>query len=341
MVIITGGTGHLGNVLIRKLIEENSKKNIQEKIRVLVYPTDSIEHIIDLPIEIVYGDVRDKYSLIKAFEGCNIVYHLASYISIIPGQNKILEEVNIKGVKNVVEACKICNVQRLIYVSSIHAFADVPHGVIIDENTPINPKLAIGDYGKSKAIATLYVKEKSKDFVDAVIVCPTGIMGPYDYKISRMGKLFIDFINSKLPVNVTGEYNFVDVRDVADAIIKLAKDGKRGEIYILGGETIKIPKIIEYFSNYTGKKKPKITLPIWLLYIIAPFFDLYYLLFKKTGNVSLDSIKILQSNANISSEKAKKEINYNPRPIKETIKDMVEWFKEKIKLENLEKKKFN
>jgi len=320
MVIVTGGSGHLGNVLIRKLIEKN------EKVRVLVYPTDNIEHIINLPIEIVYGDVRDKYSLIKAFNGCDIVYHLASYISIIPGQSKILQEINIKGVMNVIEAVKICNVKRLVYVSSIHAFADVPNGTIIDENTPINPDLAIGDYGKSKAKATLLVKEKSKDYIDAVIACPTGIIGPYDYKISRMGKFFIDFVNSKIPFNITGEYNFVDVRDVADALINLAEKGKRGEIYILGGETIKIPKMIEYFAKYSGKKRPKITIPIWLLYFVAPFFDLYYLIFKKTGNITLESIKILLSNANISSEKAKKEINYNPRPINHTIKDMVLWF---------------
>ncbi|MCX8058434.1 MAG: NAD-dependent epimerase/dehydratase family protein [Spirochaetes bacterium] len=327
MVCITGGTGHLGNVLIRKLIEKNSMQNEKEKIRVLVFPTDSIDHIKDLDVDIVYGDVRDKNSLIKAFDNCDIVYHLASYISIIPGEKRILESINIKGVENVVDACKICNVKRLVYVSSIHAFQDIPIGQVIDENTPISPELAIGDYGKSKAKATLYVKEKAKDYIDAVIACPTGIIGPYDFKISRMGKFFLDFVNSKIPFNITGEYNFVDVRDVAEALILLSEKGKRGEVYILGGETIKIPKIIEYFSEYSGKRRPKITLPIWILYLIVPFLNLYYLIFKKPGNITLESIKILQSNANISYEKAKKDINYKPRPIKETIKDMVFWFK--------------
>jgi len=331
MVIVTGGSGHLGNVLVRKLIENN------EKVRVLVYPNDSIEHILDLPIDLCYGDVRDKYSLFKAFEGCEIVYHLASFISIVRGQSKLIEEINIKGVTNVIEACKYCNVKRLVYVSSIHAFIDVPKDVVIDESAPINPDLAIGDYGKSKAKATLLVKEKSQNEIDAVIACPTGILGPYDYKISRMGKFLIDFINSKIPVNITGEYDFVDVRDVADALIKLAKYGKRGEIYILSGEKIKIPKIIEYFAIYSGKKKPKITIPIWILYIIAPFLDLYYIITKKSGNISLESIKILQSNSNISSEKARREIGFKPRPLSESIKDMVKWFLDYLKYHKLNK----
>src|SRR5690625_106053 len=113
------------------------------------------------------------------FREADKVYHLAGIVSIASGQRELLESVNVGGTKNVIEACLETGVDRLIYTSSVHAFVELPHGQLIDETAPIDPELVVGDYAKTKAKATLLVQEAVENGLDAVIVYPSGIIGPY------------------------------------------------------------------------------------------------------------------------------------------------------------------
>lgn len=325
MVIVTGSTGHLGNVLIRKLISKG------EIVRAFICPGENLEPIKDLPVEKIYGDITDIESIKLAFEGVDIVYHLAGIISTKPGMKKILEKVNVVGTKNVIKACKINGIKKLVYVSSIHALKDQKKG-IINEKTEINPIKAIGDYGFSKAKATLEVFKAVKQGLNAVVVCPTGIIGPYDYKPSQMGNLILSIINGKFPVKLTGAYDFVDVRDVAEGIILAAKKGKTGQHYVLSGNRIKISDLIDKVSLLVGKNPPKITINSKLMYVYALFNIIGSFFTKKTPLVTFESIYILNSNSNISNKLAKNELNYNPRPLDITLKDTVKWFNDNNRL---------
>lgn len=322
MIVVTGATGHIGNVLVRKLLEN------KEKVRVVVPPFGDLNPLEGMDLEIIEGDIRDTDALIEAFTGAEVVYHLAGIISILPDTDGLLHQVNVIGTRNVVNACLEAGIKRLIYTSSIHALKEPPHGVRIDETCPFEPQYSRGGYDQSKTLASLEVLKGVDKGLDTVLVCPTGVIGPYDYKISQMGRLFIDFMNGKQKTYIDGAYDFVDVRDVAEGLILASKYGRKGETYILSGERITVHEIMSNLEKITGMKAPMIKIPSWLVKCVSKVTPVYYKLTNNKPLFTSYSIEVLNSNCDISSAKAQKELNFSPRPIKESIKDSVEWFKE-------------
>lgn len=321
MIVVTGATGHVGNVLVRKLLEN------EEKIRVFIPPNEDILPLEGLNVEIIEGDVRDIDSLIDAFTGAKIVYHLAGIVSILPDIDGFLYPVNVLGTRNVVNACLKTDVKRLVYTSSIHALKEPPHGTPIDETCPFEPEYSRGGYDQSKAMASLEVLKGVDKGLDAVLVCPSGIIGPYDYKVSQMGRLFVDFMEGKQKTYIDGAYDFVDVRDVAKGLILASKYGKSGESYILAGEKITVPEIMSYLEEITGMKAPGLKMPLWLVKAACKAVPLYSRLTNNKPLFTSYSIEVLNSNCDISSAKAQKELNFSFRTLKESIKDSVDWFK--------------
>jgi dihydroflavonol-4-reductase len=321
-VAVTGPTGHIGNVLVRELLKSG------RQVRAIVPAGEDISPLKNLKVEIVQADVRQINSLVRAFHGVEMVYHLAGIISILPGRKKLLEEVNVQGTHNVCEACLKTGVRRLVYASSIHAVREPPYGTCITEEQPFDPQAVLGDYGRSKARASLTVCESIKKGLDAVIVCPTGVMGPYDFKLSEMGKLFQDIISRKLKMYINGAYDFVDVRDVARGIILAGERGLTGETYILSGEQITVRGILAHLEKISGVKAPTACIPTWLARFAGLLATPYYLLSGTKPLFTAYSIDVLSSNSLVSSAKAKKELGFTARPIYDSIVDAVSWFKE-------------
>lgn len=326
MIVVTGATGHIGNVLVRELLLKG------KNVRALILPYEDTLPLEGLKVEKVEGDVLDVGSLMQAFEGADVVYHLAGIISILPGKSKLLYQVNVMGTRNVVEACLKSGVRRLVYTSSIHAIAEPPHGTTIDETFPFDPDRAMGEYDRSKAQATLEVLKLVNQGLDAIIVCPTGVIGPYDFRTSEMGQLFIDFVNKKLKTYIDGAYDFVDVRDVAIGHVLVCAKGHTGENYILSGERITMTDLMLMMEEITGVKAPSFKMPIWLAQIITTVTPLYYSLTNTKPRFTRYSIRTLASNSLISHEKACRESGYSPRPIRESIEDTIRWFKENGRL---------
>src|SRR5512138_3626745 len=132
MILVTGATGHIGNVLCRKLVERG------EKVRALVWRGEDTSSIKGLPIEMLEGDVLDINSLRAALRGVKTVFHLAGIISIMPGANPLVQRVNVQGTRNIIAAATEARVRRLIYTSSIHAIHRAPIGTVIDETLPFD-----------------------------------------------------------------------------------------------------------------------------------------------------------------------------------------------------------
>ena len=322
MIVITGATGHLGNVLVRKLV------NMNKKVRVLILPGEDISSLGGLVVEKVEGDVRLPDSLRKAFEGAEIVYHCAGIISILPGQQKQLYQVNVLGTRNVVNMCLETKVKRLVYTSSIHALSEPSPGIVIDESREFNPENVLGEYSKSKALGTLEVLKGIEKGLNAVILCPSGIIGPHDYRISEMGKLIVDFVKGKVKACVSGAYDFVDVRDVAEGLILACEKGKKGECYILSGQQISVRQLLKFLEEISGVKAPSFKIPHQVARVAGFFNVLYCHLTKIKPLFTPFSIDVLASNSLVSYKKAQDELGYFPRSIYETIKDTVQWFRQ-------------
>ena len=325
MNLVTGATGHIGNVLVREL---NHRK---QPVRALVLPGEDTSPLHGLQVELVEGDVLDYQSLLAAFAGADVVYHLAGLISILPGSNPLLESVNITGTRNVIRAAKATSVRRLVYTSSIHALRRVPHGVLIDENVPFDPAHAISTYDHSKARASLDVLAAVEEGLDAVIACPTGVIGPYDFRRSEMGTLILDCVLQKPMFYVDGAYDFVDVRDVAQGLILAGERGRAGESYILSGQRITVINLIKTIQAILGKRKVNFKVPFSLARLTASFTTLYHRLTKMKPRFTPYSLATIASNAHISHAKATRELGYSPRPLHVSLADTVRWLRKHYK----------
>ncbi|MCB0119377.1 MAG: NAD-dependent epimerase/dehydratase family protein [Anaerolineales bacterium] len=323
MWLVTGATGHVGNVLVRRLLERG------EKVRALILPGESCESIHGLDVEAVEGDVLNVDAVFESMRGVKGVFHLAGVISIMPGSNPLVHKVNVNGTKNIIRAA-LEHGKKLIYTSSIHAIQRVEDG-IIDEKIPYDMNNPYGAYDRSKAEATLEVLNAAHSGLEAVVTCPTGVIGPYDFRGSMMGAVIHDAAKSKPTLYVDGAYDFVDVRDVADGLISAAENGKRGESYILSGQKISVRYMLETVREVTGRNFFQMKVPFDLAKFAAMFTPMYYQFANETPRFTPYSLEVLQSNSNISHAKATNELGYSPRSLYESIKDTVRWFLEKNK----------
>jgi dihydroflavonol-4-reductase len=322
VVIVTGATGHIGNVLIRELLAAG------RVVRALVLPDDDKRPLAGLNVEIVYGDITDPESLKSAFAGAELVFHLGGIVTIMPGMAGILERVNVGGMRNVIAACRAAGARRLVYTSSIHAIAEPPHGTVIDESQPFDPDRVLGDYARSKARATLLLlDEVRKGGLDAVICCPTGVIGPYDYGISNIGQLILDFASGHLKSYVSGAYDFVDVRDVAHGLILAADKGQAGRHYIFSGAQVQVPELMAELARDIGYPAPTYRIPTMIARAAGILASVYYRLLRRKPVFTAYSIDVLRSNSLVSSERAREELGFTSRPWQESIRDHVEWFR--------------
>jgi dihydroflavonol-4-reductase len=320
MNLITGATGHIGNVLVRELVRRG------EKVRVFVLPNEDMSSINDLDIEVIRGDILDKNSLQPAFVGADYVFHLAGIISIMPGKDELVHAVNVTGTLNVVDAAKKAGVKKFIHTSSIHAFKRMPLGIIVDETIPIDSESNIAAYDQSKAEATLAVLEEVKKGFPAVIVCPTGVIGPYDFKNSEMGILIQEWMRTKVNFLIEGDYDFVDVRDVVDGMILAREKGQPGQLYILSGELVRMIDLWHLVKELVSIKSRLINIPSWFAKSLAELTQVYYRISKTKPRLTTYSVETLRTNAVISSAKARTILGYKPRSLKESIGDTVKWW---------------
>jgi len=321
MILVTGASGHVGNVLVRELV------NAGEKVRALVLPQEKTNSIDGLDIEYVEGNVLDPDSLDRAMQGIERVYHLAGIISICPGQEDIMYRVNVHGTRNVANAALKAGVKRMVHVSSIHALKPLPHGITIDETAPIAIDRPLGTYDRTKAEGTLMILDAVKRGLDAVIVCPTGIIGPNDYLKSEMGQTILNFTHRKLHMLIDGAYDFVDVRDVAKGIILAMNHGRTGEIYILAGNHIKINEIKAITQNITGIHTPAVILPYKIARALSKVMEQFYRVTHTTPRFTSYALETVNNNSIVSYANAQRELGYTPRPLRETIRDIIDWWK--------------
>ncbi|MGC8902418.1 MAG: NAD-dependent epimerase/dehydratase family protein [Fervidobacterium sp.] len=293
-------------------------------MRVLVHPKDNLYSLQFVPVEVVYGDVRQDLS--DVLKGIDIIFHLASIISITKYQGKLVYSVNVGGTENVLNFAKKKQIP-VVYVSSVHAFSEVSPGSKITEDTPIDEDNIVGDYGKSKAIATKMVLNAFKEGLDGFIVFPTGIFGPYDYKWSYFSRVLVKYKEGKLRVTVSGKFDFVDVRDVANSIIKLYELFNKNiktnhEKFIVSGHDL-------YFENLPklcGAKDYKV-----LSDLPADFVSYLMITANTLFGVPVEfvpyALHTLRLNYTYSHKKLKEAIDYKPRSVEDTINAFFEWIK--------------
>lgn len=319
-VAITGASGHIGNCLTRELVKQGAE------VKTLVHRIDS--DLKDLNVELIKGDLLDPASLNILCTDVDYVFHLAARISIDEKDRNMVYRTNVDGTRNLVTACKNKNVKRLLHFSSIHAFKVHPLDEVLDETRPLVENSDI-IYEQSKADGERVVLDAVHDGLDAVILNPTAVIGPYDYTGSYLGQALIKIYHNKLPMLVPGGYDWVDVRDIVNGTLSAIEKGRKGENYLLSGHYYNLKNLSEMVAKVSGKKTPRIIVPMLVARIGAPFIQLIAKLRNEDPLYTSESLDILvNSHQNISNTKAKDELGYSPRPLEETLRDTFSWYKQ-------------
>ena len=319
---LTGATGHVGYALLKEMLAHG------DKTRILIRKDPG--YFKGMDVEMVKGDVTDYDSLVKAFAGCDTVFHLAGCVEIKAGFEEKIRQINVDGTKNVVKACFASGVKRLVYMSSVDTYPPLPGNEEMTEIYKYAPTVLEGAYAKTKAEATVFVLDsQGQNGLDVVVVQPAACMGPYDFKVSSVGSMIRMFMDGKFPVTLKfGGYNFVDVRDVALLTRAAAEKGTPGSCYIACNKMCTVDEFIKLLAEACGTKAPKIGLGHGFCNLIAPLAEVYYKAADKTPLFTRYSIRKLCSNCNFSYAKAAEELGYSPRPLLVSLKDTVAWIRE-------------
>jgi len=319
-VAVTGASGHIGANLVRELLHRDYD------VVALVRQTSLALYGLD--VTRVPGDLSDLQSLRRAFRGVEQVYHLAACISIQSGDNEKLESINIEGTRNVIKACQAEGVSTLVHFSTIHALEQGPLDHAVTEKNPLVSRAQNqgSGYDHSKAQADELVRENRCESLGTRIIYPTAVIGPNDFNQSLMGQAMMKMARGRLPALVSGGFNWVDARDVAQGAIEAAEKGSRGGRYILSGHYRSMPEVASVIAEITGVAAPRLTSPVWLARLFAPVMEMWARLRGGQPLYTRVSLSALSANPNVSHLRATEELAYQPRSFQSSIRDALRFY---------------
>ena len=322
--LVTGACGHLGGTLVR-LLERTGAQ-----VRGLRLPEEQARdraHVTYYP-----GDVRDRDSLRPLFQGLAdrevVVFHTAAIVDISGEATPQMVDVNVNGTKNILALCREYGVKRLVYVSSVHAIPEKDGCAVLREVDSFSPQQVTGGYAKTKAEATQAVLDAAAQGLDAVVVHPSGILGPFDGTGNHLVQLVKEYAGGKLPACVKGGYDFVDVRDVAAGCLAAAEKGRSGQCYILSNRHYEVQEVLAMAKTLChGRRLP--VLPMWMAQAAEPLLGWVAKVKKQRPLYTKYSLYTLRSNDRFDHGKATAELGYRPRDLRQTVRDTLRWLAKK------------
>jgi len=318
LIVITGASGLVGGNLVRAMLAQG------RSVSALVH--QDRRALEGLDIETANADLTDPASLEHAFRGAQVVYHLASSISIRMDDWDALQRINVDGTRNVVDACLRCGVEKLVYFSSIHAYQQEPFDLPLDEDRPLLTGDGIPPYVRSKAAAESIARRAPECGLATLIVIPSAILGPFDFRPSYLGQALQLLAQGRIPALVRGGYDWVDVRDVVAGAMQVERLGRSGARYILSGHWRSLREVAEAAAQVSGTPAPGFTVPIWLAETFQPLMAKLAQINGSQPLYTRTMLDAMRSNRNISHARASRDLGYAPRPFEETLTDTLNWF---------------
>lgn len=320
LTAVTGASGHIGSTLVRSMIEQG------RRVRVLV--RNDTRGLDGLDLEQFKGDMSDPDSLTALLDGVDVVHHLAGYISVDGSGHPDLTTTNIDGVANLMQAALACKVHRVVHYSSIHALVEEPLDEPLNEERNLVEDPGQLPYSLSKAGGERQVAQAVENGLDVVVVNPSGVIGPFDFKLSHMGEVINDLATGRMPALIHAGYNFVDVRDVVEGALNAEIKGRTGQRYLLCGHFVTFKELAAAVARHSGTPAPRMVVPMWLARMGAPFSVAWAGLTGQRPKYTSASLRVLRGNGHVDLSKAARELDYAPRPLDETIRDTIAWQRE-------------
>ena len=323
-VLITGATGFVGAAVARRLLAAG------KSLRFLTRSASDPSNIEGLAGTRVIGDLGDPASLKRAVAGCEAVYHVAADYRLWVPRPAEIYRINVDGSVALIRAAMEAGVGRIVYCSSVAVLGIVKGGAPADETTPVALTDMIGHYKRSKflaeeAVRKLIADEKAR----VVIVNPSTPVGPRDIKPTPTGRLVRDAALGKMPAYVDTGLNVVHVDDVAEGHLLAFEKGRIGERYILGGDDMSLRELIGHVAAAAGGKAPKVRLPRRALYPLAYTVEGWSrFVSKREPLFTVDGLRMASKRMYFSSEKARRELGYAPRPGRAALEAAVAWMRD-------------
>jgi dihydroflavonol-4-reductase len=315
--LVTGATGFIGWHVAKKLLEQGVA------VRALVRPGSQVK---ELDVQTVTGDLRDPESLARAVEGCSTVFHIAADYRLWAKHPDELYESNVTGTRNLLTAARNAGVEKVVYTSTVGCIG-VPGDGVGNEDLAVGLEEMTGAYKRSKFQAEQVALEFARGGLPVVIVNPTAPIGDHDFKPTPTGKIVLDFICGRIPAFINTGLNLVDVEDTAQGHLLAAEQGRPGERYILGCENLTLQQILERLAGISGRKAPVVRIPYAVAYMAGVASTGWANLTGREPRAPLDAVKMSRKKMFVSSDKARRELGFNPVPVEGALARAVEWFR--------------
>ena len=320
-VLVTGADGILGNNLVRELLSRHYDVSVM-----LFNKSLASIGLIGLPVNRYYGNILDKQALDNAIINHDIVIHAAADTRVYPAYNSNIRAVNVTGTSNVIESCLKHNVNRLIHIGTANSFAPGSKEKPGDENDVYNGFKYGLSYMDSKFEAQQLILNAFKNSgLDACIINPTFMLGPYDSKPSS-GQLIIALFKNKLPIYPPGSRSYVAVKDASIAIANSISRGQSGECYILANDNLSYKEIFDIIGESIGINVPRYTLPKSIIKLYGTINSLFGKISGNIPTMTRELAVISCENHCYSGKKAKKELRLPHTSPAIAIKECFEWF---------------
>ena len=313
---MTGGSGHLGANLVRGLLDAGHEVSclVRKDTRALD----------GLSVERVGGDLLSVDDMAANMRDCDVVFHAAAFVAVEKSDVKLMEKINVDGVRSMARGALQQGVDKFIHISSVHAFSQYPTNEPLTESRPLVNSVKAAPYDRTKSAGQHELQKVVQQGLDATILHPTGILGPYDWKPSRMGKVILDMHRGKMPIAINAGFNWVDVRDVSNTCISAITKGRAGQHYLVPGQWETMNEI----STLCGRR-PWFTVPFWSAYLALPFAAIKSTFTRKRPSFSRGSLHALAVQCKeIPGTLAREELGHQNRPLSETVNDSINWFRE-------------
>lgn len=320
-VLVTGANGHIGSNLVRELLAHDYS------VVALVRDGADLRGLEGLDVAIVHGDVCDEATVARATEGCTYVFHLAAPYQTWAKDDRTIVDPALRGTECVLRAAKASGVKRVVVTGSCNAVGftrDEP----LDESAWRDAAHATSPYIRAKREQELRALELGKELdLDVVVVLPTSVLGPHDYRKTPTTAPFVDALKGKGPVPFA--MNLVDVRDVALGHRLAAEKGTRGERYLLGGENVDVPTLATMVEKQTGKKPAQGLPPSWVLRVVATVAEGVSMISGKPPMITRALLDDVAGGVPLFKiDKARRELGYEPRGAAEVIDATATWARE-------------
>lgn len=319
---LTGGTGFVGASLARLLLSKGLK------VKALARRGSDRRNLDGLGVEIVEGSLLDREAIENGVAGCRYVFHVAADYRIwVPNPDEMYR-ANVEGTELVLRTAAKAGAEKIVHCSSVAAIKRPEDRVPVGEDSEYaSVEEVVGHYKKSKYLSDVLARKLAKsEGLPVVIVNPAAPIGPRDIKPTPTGRIVVDFLNGRMPSYIDTGMNVVHVDDVAQGHWLAAQKGRAGERYILGGENLTLKQVLDLLAAASGLPAPRFQTPYAVAYAFGAVDTALARLRGTEPMAPLDAIKMARHYMWFSSEKAKKELGYAPRPAKDALKDAVAWF---------------